>query len=120
MALANPLVVTIGGTAHNLTRRSEGNGKAVFQKIAANLEITCTVTHLYESKKADGSQIARHQVDLTKIDYDVNGKAEISQAYVVARHQRGKDPATLTAVLDALGVLVDAQSASIVDWDVGP
>lgn len=120
MAFANPQTVTIGGTAHSLKRFNQDNNGAVYQKIAAGLEITLTVRHSYESKKADGTQIVRHNVDLTMITYDVNGKAEVTQAYVVCRSVRGKDPVVATNVLDALGVLVDAQSASIVDWDVGP
>jgi hypothetical protein len=120
MAFANPQTVTIGGTAHSLKRINQDNFGAVYQKIATGLTIVMTVRHSYESKKADGSQIIRHNVDLTQTTYDVNGKAEVTQAYVVARSQVGKDPVVATNVLDALGVLVDAQSASIVDWDSGP
>jgi hypothetical protein len=118
MAITNPMSVTIGGTAHSLKRINQDNSGSVFQKIATNLEIILTIRHSYESKKADGSQIVRHNVDLSMTTYDATtGKAEITQAYVVCRSPRGKDPATATSVLDALGVLVDAQSASIVDWE---
>lgn len=120
LAFSNPHSVTIAGTAHSLKRISESNGVAVFQKIAANLEITLTIRHSRESKKADGSQIIRHNVELTQTTWDVNGKPEVTQTYVVSRSRVGADPAVVTAVLDALGVQVDAQSASIVDSDVGP
>jgi hypothetical protein len=117
MAFTNPMVVTIGGTAHSLKRINQDNNGSVYQKIATGLEIVLTVRHSYESKKADGSQIVRHNVDLSMTTYDVNGKADVTQAYVVARSVRGKDPVVATNILDALGVLVDAQSASIIDWE---
>jgi HPt (histidine-containing phosphotransfer) domain-containing protein len=120
LAFSNPHVVTISGTAHSLKRISESAGVAVFQKIAASLEITLTLRHTRESKKADGSQIIRHNIELVMTTWDVNLKPEVTQVYAVSRSRVGADPAVVTAVLDALGVQVDAQSASLVDSDVGP
>ena len=117
MAFTNPMVVTIGGTAHSLKRVNQDSYGAVYLKVATNLEIVLTIRHSYESKKADGSQIVRHNVDLTQTTYDANGKSDVTQSYVVSRSVRGKDPVVATNILDALGVLVDAQSASIVDWE---
>jgi hypothetical protein len=120
LAFSNPHSVTISGTAHSLKRISEGNGVAVFRKNAANLEITLTLRHSRENKKADGSQIDRHNVELVMTTWDVNGKPEVTQVYAVSRSRVGADPAVVTSVLDALGVQLDAQSASIVESDVGP
>lgn len=110
--------VTIGGTAHSLKRINQDNYGSVYQKVAAGLEIVLSVRHSYESKKKDGSQVIRHNVDLTMTTYGVDNIPVVTQAYVICRSQRGKDPVDATNVLDALGVLVDAQSASIVDWEI--
>lgn len=117
MSLDNPLVVTVGGTAHSLKRINQDNYGSVFQKLETSLEIILNVRHSYESKKPDGSQIIRHNVDLSYTVFDVDGKPTTYQAYVVCRSPRGKDPVVMTNVLDALAVLVDAESAALVDWE---
>lgn len=120
MAITNPMSVTIGGTAHSLKRVNQDDNSAVFRKVAAGLLIDLSVRHSLENKKQDGTQVVRHNVDLSYTTYDVNNKPTLTQAYVVSRSVLGADPVVATNVLDALGVLVDAQSASIVDWEVGP
>jgi predicted component of type VI protein secretion system len=117
VSLDNPFVVTIGGTAHSLKRINQDNYGSVFQKLDTSLEIIMTVRHSYETRKPDGSQIIRHNVDLSYTVFDVDGKPTVYQAYVICRTPRGKDPVVATNVLDALGVLVDAESAAIVDWE---
>lgn len=117
MAFANPLSITIGGTAHSLKRINQDNYGSVYQKLGDGLEIICNVRHTYENRKPDGSQMVRHNVEIVYTTYSETGIADSTIAYVVVRSKRGKDPVVATNVLDALGVLVDAQSSSIVDWE---
>lgn len=117
MAIASPLSITIAGTTHSLKRVNQDNNGSTFLKVASGLEIQLTIRHSYEGKKSDGSQMVRHNVELSYTTYDVNGKPDTTLSYFVSRSRRGADPAVATAVLDALGAFADAQSASIVDWE---
>jgi hypothetical protein len=117
LSFSNPLVVSIGGTSHSLKKVNQDNFGSTYQKIGSGLEIVLSIRHSYENKKSDGSQMIRHNVDLSYTTFDTDGKPTVTQAYVVCRSLRGKDPVDATNVLDALGVLVDAQSAAIVDWE---
>lgn len=120
MAFANPQVVTIGGTAHSLRRINQDNGGAVFLKKAAGLEIKLSLRNTTEKVRPDGSMYERHNVELVYTTFDVNGVPTSHVVYMTCRNLRGADPVVPTNIIKALGVLADAQAASIVEGDVGP
>lgn len=83
--LASPTTVTIAGTGHVLTKIQENDGRSLYRKKAAGLQIDLSIRHSLEGKATDGNRIERHNVELSYTTWDVNGVPTNYNSYIVMR-----------------------------------
>ena len=114
--LTSPITVTIGGTAHSLSRINQDNFSAVYLKKAPGLEILLTIRHAYEGKVGKG-QMERHNLDLKVTTWDVDGNPIINQTYSVTRMPRGADPVNGVDGAKALAAFITANIAAVTGWE---
>lgn len=115
--LTSPLVITIDGVAHNLSRINNDNFGSVYLKTGTLLEYRLSIRHSYEGKAGPG-QMERHNVDFVHTVWDaVTGAPTVRQVYCVIRTPRGGD-AVLTGK-DAIGFnsLVSANITALLGWE---
>lgn len=114
--LTSPISITIDGTAHSLSRINQDAYSAVYLKKAANLELRLTIRHSYEGKPGPG-QMERHNVDLVRTTWDVDGVPTVQQTYHVIRVPRGKDPGSVNDDTVGLNAWVSTNIASLTAWE---
>jgi len=114
--LTSPISITIGGTAHSLSRINNDNFTAVYLKKAVGLELLLTIRHAYEGKPGKG-QMERHNIDLKQTTWDVDGNPVINQSYHVVRCPRGVDPLTVVDIEKGLNSFSTTNIAAIVGWE---
>lgn len=120
MPLANPQSIDVGSSSYSLRRISESNGSALYQYQEEGLVINMAVRHTYEKRKADGSRIVRHNVELTRTTFTPEYKPVVTSTYFVLRRLEGSDLTNASDLLAALGTLASDYASDIVDMDVGP
>lgn len=114
--LTSPITITIGGTAHSLSRVNQDNYSATYLKKATGLEVLLTLRHAYEGKAGKG-QMERHNADLKVTTWDVDGNPIINQAYSVTRIPRGADPVNGNDTTEALAAFLTANIAALTGWE---
>lgn len=114
--LPSPITITIDGTAHSLSRINQDNFTSVYLKKTATEELRLSVRHSYEGKTGAG-QMERHNLDLTKTTWDVDGKPVITQVYSVLRMPRNVDSDRLVKQATGFNTLLTAQLAALVGWE---
>lgn len=114
--LANTLTLTIGGTAKVLTRINQDNYGSEYRLISATERIIMKIRHSTAMSK--GRQFDQHNVLVEWISTPASPAEPTTMTVsTTLRGQVGTDPANLDALSDALGVLVAAQAAAIVQGD---
>lgn len=114
--LTSPQTITIGGTAHSLSRINQDNFGAVYLKKADKLEIRLVIRHSYEKATPNG-QYERHNAELTYTTWTDDGRMVTEQSYFVARKLRGAADTNAVDVTDGLAAWVDTNAASIIGWE---
>jgi hypothetical protein len=114
--LTTPTVITIDGTAHNLSRINQDNFSSVYFKKTATYELRLTVRHTYEGK-AGPAQVERHNVDLVHTTWDAEGNPIIRQSYHVIRNPRNLDPDSVADDTVGLNAWLTTNIAAICAWD---
>lgn len=114
--LTSPISVTIGGTAHSLSRINQDNYSSVFFKKGTGYEIKMTIRHAYEGKSGV-LQTERHVADLEYTTFDTDGKATLTQTYQHIRNVRGTEGTLAVDLAKALDVFVTANAAALVAWE---
>jgi hypothetical protein len=115
--LTSPLVITIDGVAHNLSRINNDNFGSVYLKSATGYEYRLTIRHSFEGKAGPG-QMERHNVDFVHTVWDaVTGAATIRQVYCVIRTPRGGDSVLTTKDATGFNALVTANLTALMGWE---
>jgi hypothetical protein len=114
--LANTLTLTINSVAKVLTRINQDNYGSEYRLVAASERIVLKIRHSKSS--SGGAQFDQHNVlvEWTKIPASP-ATPTVMTVSTTLRGQFGTDPVELDYLSDALGVLVAANAASIVQGD---
>lgn len=114
--LANTLTLTIATVAKTLTRINQDNYGSEYRLVSASERITLKIRHSKNS--SNGVQFDQHNVmvEWTKIPAAPALPSTMTVSTTL-RGQFGTDPAELDSLSDALGVLVAANLAAIVQGD---
>jgi hypothetical protein len=115
--LTTPISITIDGTAHSLSRINNDNFGSTYLKKAAGLELRCNVRHSYESAKAGAVRYERHNVELTKTTWDVDGKATVVQSYAVIRTPQNVDPDVVADVTVGMNAFITSNIVALTTWE---
>lgn len=119
--LTTPTTITIDGTAHSLSKISEGNFQSVWRKKAAGLQIDLNLRHSYEGKAGDLNRIERHNAEIIHTTFDAEGKPTTWSAYVVLRTPQslGASPVVLTTagMLAWLSASTNANLTALANWE---
>lgn len=114
--LTSPITVTIDGVAHSLSRINTDNFGSVYLKKGTGFELRLNIRHSVEGK-AGQTQYDRHNVELIRSTFNVDGTTTTSSQYIVIRAPR--NAATSIAEKDVIGLnaLVTANAAALVAWE---
>lgn len=115
--LASPISITIDGTAHSLSRVNNDNFGSTYLKKAAGLELRCNIRHSYESAKAGAVRVERHNVELTKTTWDVNGVPTVTQSYAVIRSPQNVDPDVVGDLTVGMNAFITTNIVALTTWE---
>jgi hypothetical protein len=114
--LTSPLVITIDGVAHNLSRINNDNYASVYVKNGTGFEYRLTIRHSIEGKAPN--QIDRHNVDFVHTIVDaVTGAETNRQVYTVIRTPRYGDGVLTGKDVTGFNALVTANLTALMGWE---
>jgi len=114
--LANTLTLTINSVAKVLTRINQDNYGSEYRLITATERIILKIRH--SSTTSKGATFDQHNVVVEQtLIPAAPALPSVMTVSTTLRGQVGTDPASLDNLSDALGVLVAAQLAAIVQGD---
>ncbi len=114
--LANTLTLTINSVAKVLLRINQDNYGSEYRLVSASERITLKIRH--SSQRTGNSQFDQHNVFVEWIKIPTAPALPVTMtASTTLRGQLGSDPAELDYLSDALGVLVAAQAAALVQGE---
>jgi hypothetical protein len=114
--LTSPITVTIDGVAHNLSRINNDNFGSVYLKKVTGLELKMNVRHSYEGKVGP-NQFERHNIELIRTTWDVDGNPVVSNVFTTMRTLRGSDPSIVAKDAAGLNAFVTANKDALVAWE---
>lgn len=115
--LANTLTLTVNGAAKVLTRINQDNYGSEYRLTSATERYTLKIRHSTQKGK-NGVQFDVHNVLVEHTVFaTVSALEQNLTVSTTLRGQIGTDPVALDNLSDALGVLVAAQAAAIVQGD---
>lgn len=114
--LANTLTLTINSVAKVLTRVNQDNYGSEYRLVSASERIILKIRNSTQTVKGVVFDSHNVMVEWTKIPASP-ATPTVLTASTTLRGQVGTDPAELDYLSDALGVLVAAQAAAIVQGD---
>jgi hypothetical protein len=116
--LANTLTLTINAVAKVLTRINQDNYGSEYRLVSTSERITLKIRHSAQGLKGTASYFDQHNVLVEWIQIPAAPATPVTMTVsTTLRGQFGSDPANLDYLSDALGVLVAAQLAAIVQGD---
>jgi hypothetical protein len=115
--LTSPITVTIDGVAHNLSRVRDGDYNSTYLKKGTGFELQLDIRHSWEGKVSDQPQIERHNVELTRRTFNVDGSTTVTSTYTVIRSARGADVAAAVKDATGLNAFVTANATAIVSLE---
>ncbi|DAD51891.1 coat protein [ssRNA phage Esthiorhiza.2_5] len=91
MALADPAVVTIGGTPHSLTRVKQDGYNSEYRLVSATDQYVLNVRNTSYLDKKRGVTINRHNIDISQTIFPVAPAtlSTVRHCYVVIENQQG-------------------------------
>lgn len=91
MALADPAVVTIGGTGRSMTRVKQDGYNSEYRLVSATDQYVLNIRNSTYLDKKRGVSINRHNVDLTQTIFPVAPAtlSTVRHCYVVVENQQG-------------------------------
>jgi hypothetical protein len=121
MAIANPLVITLGGsggTAKTLPKINQDAYGSEYYLREATQEFRVKIRHSRESANAAGVILERHNLEITQTVFGVAGAPDtVRQAYVVLRNSKTDTLVDITNVGTALSFYMDATHwGDLVGW----
>jgi hypothetical protein len=119
MTLASPASISISGAAgspFSLVKVNQDNNTSKYLFAGTGVEIELNVRHSYEGKAGPG-QMVRHNLELIRRLWGVDGVVTTRNAYMVLRSPRGEDPLLVFDVLDGLKIWANANRATLAQND---
>lgn len=117
MPFANPIVITIDGSAHSLNRIKFDGYASEYLKTWTNNELRCNIRHSYEGK-AGPAQMERHNIDLVHTIWDpALGTSSNRQTYTVIRTPRGMDSTPANKATLGLMAFATANIAPLMSFE---
>lgn len=114
--LANTLTLTVNSVAKVLTRINQDNYGSEYRLLSATEKYVLKIRH--SSQVSGGKSFDVHNVLVEHTVFATVSALETKMtASVTLRGQVGTDPAALDYLSDALGVLVAAQAAALVQGE---
>lgn len=114
--LANTLTLTVNSVAKVLTRINQDNYGSEYRLLSATEKYTLKIRH--STQTSGGVTFDVHNVFVEHIVFaTVTEVQKVLTVSTTLRGQVGTDPANLDYLSDALGVLVAAQAAALVQGE---
>lgn len=111
MSIANPLVITLGGsggTAKSLPRINQDSYGSEYLLREATQEFRVKIRHSVETPKAGALTLERHNFELTQTVYGSNGDPDVvRQVYLVIRSNKADTAADVVDLGEALSYYMD-------------
>jgi len=121
MAIANPIVITLGGsggTAKSLNKINQDAYGSEYYLREATQEFRVKIRHSTESPRADGVILERHAFEISHTVFGTSGAADtFRQAYVILRNSKKDDATEVAKVGSALSYYMDATHyGDLIGW----
>lgn len=119
MAFANPLVITVNGSAKTLLKINQDNFGSEYYLREATQEFRCKIRHSTEAKAVGTGVVHRSNVDVTQTIFSaVPGVPDnVIQVYLVVRNGKAEVAANVGYLGAALsGLMVAARYEDLVAW----
>jgi hypothetical protein len=121
MAIANPIVITLGGsggTAKSLPKINQDQYGSEYYLREATQDFRVKIRHTRESAKADGTVLERHNLEITQTVFGTSGAPDrVRQVYVVLRNTKADTLADIQNLGTALSYYMDATHfGDLVGW----
>lgn len=121
MAIANPLVITLGGsggTAKSLAKINQDAYGSEYYLREATQEFRVKIRHSREAPQADGTILERHNFEITQTVFGVAPAPDVVRsAYVVLRNSKKDTLVDITNIGTALSFYMDATHyGDLVGW----
>jgi len=114
--LANTLTLTVNSVAKVLTRINQDNYGSEYRLLSATERYTLKIRHA--SQTAGGNKFDSHNVFVEHVVFATPTVGEKTMTVSsTLRGQQGTDPVALNKLSDALGALVAAQAAALVQGE---
>lgn len=121
MAIANPLVITLGGsggTAKSLPKINQDSYGSEYYLREATQEFRVKIRHTREAVREGALPLERHNLEITQTVFGTSGAPDtVRQAYVVLRNSKGDTLADIQNVGAALSYYMDSTHyGDLVGW----
>lgn len=121
MSIANPLVITLGGsggTAKSLPKINQDAYGSEYLLREATQEFRVRIRHSKESTKTGELPIERHNVEFTQTVYGVSPAPDkIRQVYIVVRNTKTDDSALVSDLGEAMSYYMDqTHFLDVIGW----
>lgn len=106
MAFADPLVLTIGGSARNLSRIDSGRGSSEYSYTDSTMRITAVIRNIEQKADSNGRVKHRHTISVRQTVFAAGATPEyVRLASFTTEHFFGDDVANFDDVGIAVGGL---------------
>jgi hypothetical protein len=117
--IGDTLSVTHNGVAVVLDKINQDNFGSEYLKRTSTEEFRVRVRHQNETARPGTKPIERHNVELTRVEFDALNGDRTFQAYCVIRAPKSTDPVVAERVGNALiSTLTAALVTKVVGWQV--
>lgn len=121
MSIANPLVITLGGsggTAKTLPKINQDAYGSEYLLREATQEFRVRIRHSKESTKSTELPIERHNVEFTQTVYGVSPAPDkVRQVYIVVRNTKTDDSALVSDLGEAMSYYMDqTHFLDVIGW----
>lgn len=116
--LANTLTLTVNSVAKVLTRMNQDNYGSEYRLVSDTEKYTLKIRHQFGQKASGGRVFDTHNVVVEHVVFATpTTLAKTMTVSTTLRGEVGTLPANLDSLSDALGVLVAAQAAALVQGE---
>jgi hypothetical protein len=116
--IGDTVTITYNSVATVLNRINQDNYAAEYLYRDATKAFRLRIRHLNESVAAGKPAFERHQVDLTRTEFDATNGDREYQAYTVIRLPKGSDPAVAPLLTLALNAFETSTNLTkVVGWE---
>jgi hypothetical protein len=116
--LTSPITVTIDGVAHSLSRIGDaGEFGSIYLKKGTGFELRLTARHSKEKSVPGQAIVERHNIELVRSTFNVDGSVTISSVYTVMRTPQNVDPTAASKDVIGLNAFLTANALAFQNWE---